>query len=300
MKSAAACFTAVVAMCGVMQHVQGGIFWNNLFSVSAGERAQRCPCSCGLPNRRARVVGGNYAEFNEYPWMVTLMYKNHFYCGGTLISDRYVLTAAHCIRGVSVHSLQVMVGDHIRSFPIETNSKEYRVVYAIYHPHFNHTTYNNDIALIKLNHKVEYKWYSRPACLPLPDSDYVGELGVVTGWGRVGEKGDPTDTLKEALLPIFSNPVCRALRYHPHEITDNMMCAGYVHGGTDSCHGDSGGGLLWQGNDGKMDVIGVVSWGDGCGRRGYPGVYTRVTNYLSWIEEHTKDSCYCGRRRGRS
>ncbi|XP_069191989.1 LOW QUALITY PROTEIN: plastin-3 [Procambarus clarkii] len=72
--------------------------------------------------------------------------------------------------------------------------------------------------------------------LTLADSDYVGKLGVVSGWGRVTEKGDPTDTLKEALLPIFSNPVCRALRYHPHEITDNMICAGYVHGGTDSCH----------------------------------------------------------------
>ncbi|XP_071542408.1 trypsin-like [Panulirus ornatus] len=300
MKSAVVLLMTVVVLWSRPQRVKGGVFWNHLFGGRSGEAAERCACSCGLPNRRTRVVGGNFAEFNEYPWMVAIMYKGHFYCGGTLISDRYVLTAAHCIKGVSVHNLQVMVGDHIRSFPIETNSKEYRVVYSIYHQEFNRSTYNNDIALIKLGQKVEYKWYSRPACLPMPDSDYVGELAVVTGWGRVSEKGDPTDTLTEALLPVFSNAVCRTLRYLPHEITENMLCAGYVNGGTDSCHGDSGGGLLMQGSDGKMDIIGVVSWGQGCGRRGYPGVYTRVTRYLSWIEKHTKDSCYCGRRHGRS
>ncbi|MPC24242.1 Plasma kallikrein [Portunus trituberculatus] len=139
------------------------------------------------------------------------------------------------------------------------------------------------------------------------DTDYVGELGIATGWGRISEKGEPTDTLKEALVPIFPNAVCQALRYQPYEITDNMFCAGYINGGTDSCHsvsvaslqGDSGGGLLWEGSDGKMDVIGVVSWGQGCGRPGYPGVYTRVTRYLDWIHQHTRDSCYCGRRRGK-
>ncbi|ROT85320.1 Complement factor D [Penaeus vannamei] len=164
-----------------------------------------------------RLVGGSWSEINEYPWMVALMYKGHFYCGGTLISDRYVLTAAHCIEGVNVNNLRVMVGDHVRSFPIETKSRDYQAVYSVYHHEFNRSTYNHDIGLVKLGQR-----------------------------------------------------------------------------------GDSGGGLMWQGRDGKMDVIAIVSWGQGCARRGYPGVYTRVSNYLDWIEEHTKDSCYCGRRQGRS
>ncbi|XP_037794678.1 proclotting enzyme-like isoform X2 [Penaeus monodon] len=296
--------SAVLALTWVLlayfSMAEGRIFLNNLFGKQKSEGPERCPCSCGLPNRKMRLVGGNWAEINEYPWMVALLYKGHFYCGGTLISDRYVLTAAHCIEGVNVNNLRVMIGDHVRSFPIETKSRDYQAVYSVYHHEFNRSTYNHDIGLVKLGQKVEYKWYSRPACLPQPNSDYVGELGIVTGWGRTAQDGDPTDTLKEILVPIFSNPACRALRYKPHEITDNMMCAGYIAGGTDSCHGDSGGGLMWQGRDGKMDVIAIVSWGQGCARRGYPGVYTRVNNYLDWIEEHTKDSCYCGRRQGRS
>ncbi|XP_068208577.1 trypsin-like [Palaemon carinicauda] len=300
MRSTTALLAYVVTCSFFISSVQGAILWNKLFGPAVGEGAKRCACSCGMTNRRMRVVGGNNAEFNEYPWMVALLYKGHFYCGGTLISDRYVLTAAHCIEGVRVNNLKIIVGDHIRSFPIETNSKEYQAVYSVYHHEFNRSSYNNDIGLIKLGQKVDYKWYSRPACLPRPDTDYVGEMGVVSGWGRESEKGDPTDTLREILVPIFSNPVCQNLRYKPYEITHNMLCAGYLNGGTDSCHGDSGGGLLWQGRDGKMDVIGVVSWGQGCARRGYPGIYTRVTNYLNWIEEHTKDSCFCGRREGRS
>ncbi|XP_063866687.1 trypsin-1-like [Scylla paramamosain] len=290
----------MVVTSSLLRCAQAELLWHNLFGPAAGEGPERCACSCGLPNRRAKIVGGNFAEFNEYPWQVALLYKGHFYCGGTLISDRYVLTAAHCIRGVSIHNLRVTVGEHIRSFPIETRSKEYQPVYSIFHPEFNKTTYNNDIGLLKLSHKINtYMWFSRPACLPLPDTDYVGELGIATGWGRISEKGEPTDTLKEALVPIFPNAVCQALRYRPYEITDNMFCAGYINGGTDSCHGDSGGGLMWEGSDGKMDVVGVVSWGQGCGRHGYPGVYTRVTRYLDWIHHHTRDSCYCGRRRGK-
>ncbi|XP_063594956.1 ovochymase-2-like [Penaeus indicus] len=125
--------------------------------------------TCGLPNRKMRLVGGSWSEINEYPWMVALLYKGHFYCGGTLISDRYVLTAAHCIEGVNVNNLRVMVGDHVRSFPIETKSRDYQAVYSVYHHEFNRSTYNHDIGLVKLGQKVEYKWYSRPACLPQPN-----------------------------------------------------------------------------------------------------------------------------------
>ncbi|CAL4085992.1 unnamed protein product, partial [Meganyctiphanes norvegica] len=287
--------------CCVSGEMKGAMDWDNVFNLNSHNGGpERCACSCGMVNRRLpKLVSSSTTEFNEYPWVVALMYKGHFYCGGTLISDRYVLTAAHCIWGVHPTNLQIMVGEHMRSFPIETKSKKYQAVYSITHPGFNRTTYNNDIGLVKLGQKVPFKWYARPACLPKPQSDYVGELGIVTGWGRESEKGEPMDYLQEILVPIFSNSVCRSLLYKPYEITDNMMCAGYRKGGTDSCHGDSGGGLMWEGRDGKMDVAGVVSWGQGCARRGYPGVYTRVTNYLDWIEEHTRDSCYCGQREGR-
>ncbi|XP_018008924.1 trypsin-1 [Hyalella azteca] len=280
--------------------VHGAMRFDRLPGRHRLEGAKRCACSCGLMNRRReRLVGGEYAEFNEYPWVVALLLKGHYYCGGTLISDRYVLTAGHCVRGVNVKSLKVMVGEHMRSFPIETRSKAYQAVHYVVHPNFNHSNFESDIALVKLSDKVPYKWYARPACLPLPKRDYVGQLGLVAGWGRTTEKGEPSDLLKEILVPIFSNAGCRQLRYSDHEISDNMMCAGFTKGGTDSCHGDSGGPLMIRGKDKKVTVIGLVSWGEGCGRQGFPGVYTRVEKFLPWIEENTRDSCYCGSRTGR-
>ncbi|KAB7494907.1 Serine protease 27 [Armadillidium nasatum] len=194
--------------------------------------------ACGLNNRReSRLIGGKTTEFNEYPWAVALLYKGHYFCGGTLINERYVLTAAHCIRGANKNNIKVLVGEHIRSFPIETKTKYYDVVYIVYHHLFNKTTYNNDIGLVKIKGKITFMWYARPACLPMPNMDYVGDLAVVTGWGKVGEEEGITDSLQEILVPIFSNNVCKTkMEYAPEEITQNMICAGFQNGRRDSCH----------------------------------------------------------------
>ncbi|MCL4149713.1 UNVERIFIED_CONTAM: hypothetical protein GTU68_017321, partial [Idotea baltica] len=181
--------------------------------------------ACGLVNRKGpRLIGGKTTEFNEYPWVVALLYKGHYFCAGTLINEKYVLTAAHCIRGVNTTKMKALLGEHVRSFPLETNTVYYDVVYTVYHHLFNPASFNNDIGLVKLSPKVPFKWYSRPACLPMPKLDYVGELGVVAGWGKNHEEGEIADSLQEILVPVFSNEVCKTkLAYKKDEITKNMI-----------------------------------------------------------------------------
>lgn len=116
--------------------------------------------------------------------------------------------------------------------------------------------------------------------------------GVVTGWGAIREGGPTSDTLQEVQVPIMSNSECRKSKYGERRITDNMLCAGYKDGGKDSCQGDSGGPLHVV-QHGQHQLAGVVSWGEGCAKGGYPGVYARVNRYGTWIRSLTKKACYC-------
>ncbi|KXJ75125.1 hypothetical protein RP20_CCG012291 [Aedes albopictus] len=124
---------------------------------------------------------------------------------------------------------------------------------------------------------------------------YVGTNGLATGWGTLKEDGKPSCILQEVEVPVISNDVCSSeTNYTSSMITDNMMCAGYLGvGKKDSCQGDSGGPLVAERPDKRYELIGVVSWGNGCARPYYPGVYTRVTQYLDWIKENSNDGCFC-------
>lgn len=125
--------------------------------------------------------------------------------------------------------------------------------------------------------------------------NYVGTNGLVTGWGTLKEDGKPSCILQEVEVPVISNEVCSTeTNYTSSMITDNMMCAGYLGvGNKDSCQGDSGGPMVAERPDKRYELIGVVSWGNGCARPYYPGVYTRVTKYLDWIKENSNDGCFC-------
>ncbi|XP_043196871.1 trypsin-1-like isoform X2 [Amphibalanus amphitrite] len=302
LRNLASAVTGVVAALVLCSHrTQAAMGWNTLFGERRYEPPKRCNCACGVPNRSTRVVGGRPSRINEYPWTVALTYRGRFYCGGTLINDRYVLTAAHCINGLNHHRVEVTLGEHDRNLPFEAITLKTRVLWWLKHPDFDAKTFNNDIAVIRMKDPVDFSRIMRPVCLPKPGYNYTGEKVTVVGWGRTSEGGNTANLLQEVLLPVFSNAECRSLKYDPEEITNNMLCAGYTQGKIDACQGDSGGPMLWQSKDGKTDLIGIVSWGQGCGRPGLPGVYTRVVNYLDWIEENTPDACYCGRRtpRGR-
>ncbi|ETN62925.1 serine protease [Anopheles darlingi] len=265
--------------------------------------ASACSCRCGERNEASRIVGGQATGVNEFPWMARLSYFNRFYCGGMLINDRYVLTAAHCVKGFMWFMIKVTFGEHNRCD--DSVRPETRFVLRAIAQKFSFLNFDNDIALLRLNDRVPITDFIRPICLPSdPSNAYVGTNGTATGWGTLKEDGKPSCVLQEVEVPVLSNEVCSTqTNYTASMITDNMvsiltwpsMCAGYLGvGEKDSCQGDSGGPLVAVRPDKRYELIGVVSWGNGCARPYYPGVYTRVTRYLDWIRENSKDSSRMG------
>ncbi|KAK0161450.1 hypothetical protein PV327_009919 [Microctonus hyperodae] len=186
--------------------------------------------------------------------------------------------------------IRIILGDHDQHTNTDAVATMRAVSAIIRHRNFDINSYNHDLALLKLKRSVKFSKTVRPICLPQSESDPAGKEGTVVGWGRTMEGGMLPGVVHEVKVPILSLEQCRRMKYKASRITTNMICAGK--GSQDSCQGDSGGPLLVQDGD-KVEIAGIVSWGVGCGRPGYPGVYTRVTNYLNWIRTNTPDTCYC-------
>ncbi|KAJ8718949.1 hypothetical protein PYW07_016505 [Mythimna separata] len=276
------------------KNIFGGVWGNRPPLMEANLPRTTCSCKCGERNEVSRIVGGDEAGINEFPWMARLSYFKRFYCGGMLINDKYVLTAAHCVKGFMWFMIKVTFGEHNRCNA--TVRPETRFVLRAIANKFTLTNFDNDIALLRLNERVPISETIKPICLPTNAKDlYVGVKAVASGWGTLTEEGKVSCTLQEVEVPVISNQDCRNTKYTASMITDNMLCAGFPKTGQkDSCQGDSGGPLIAERKkDKRYELIGVVSWGNGCARAGYPGVYTRVTNYLDWIRENTQDGCYC-------
>uniref|UniRef100_A0A3Q2GCD3 Peptidase S1 domain-containing protein n=1 Tax=Cyprinodon variegatus TaxID=28743 RepID=A0A3Q2GCD3_CYPVA len=159
----------------------------------------------------------------------------------------------------------------------------------VVHPRFNSITFDNDIALLRLSSSVKFTDYIRPVCLAERGSTFSnGTTSWVTGWGNVAE-GVPLPypkTLQEVKVPVIGNRQCNCL-LGKGSVTDNMICAGVLPGGSDSCQGDSGGPMVSKQRS-RWIQSGVVSFGDGCARPSLPGVYTRVSRYQSWINSNIR------------
>ncbi|KAJ8967876.1 hypothetical protein NQ317_016088 [Molorchus minor] len=248
--------------------------------------------SCGAKNGyqdQERIVGGHNADVNEWPWIAALFNGGRQFCGGSLIDNIHILSAAHCVAHMSswdVARLTVRLGDH----NIRTNSEikhiEKRVKRVVRHRGFDPRTLYNDIAILTLDSAVDFSKQVRPVCLPSGSGGHTGKTGTVIGWGSLRESGPQPAILQEVNIPIWSNRDCK-LKYGPAApggIVDHMLCAGQAN--RDSCSGDSGGPLMI--NNGKWTQIGIVSWGIGCGKGQYPGVYTRVEHFLPWIYKNLK------------
>ncbi|XP_034194790.2 trypsin-1 [Osmia lignaria lignaria] len=250
------------------------------------------PCKCGLANTQRRIVGGVETQVNQYPWMALMTFRGRFYCGASVISSRYVLTAAHCVDRFDPNLMTIQILEHDRNSTTESETQVFKVDKVIKHIGYSTFNYNNDIALVKLKGIIRFEGKMRPVCLPERAKTFAGTDGIVTGWGAIEESGPISQTLQEVVVPILTNTECRATKYPARRITDNMLCAGYKEGQKDSCQGDSGGPLHVVINN-IHSIVGVVSWGEGCAKPGYPGVYSRVNRYITWIEQNTEDACYC-------
>merc|ERR1719438_246538 len=237
-------------------------------------------CSCGQVNRGTRIVGGQETEVNEYPWQVGLVSSSGRspWCGGSLISNQHVLTAAHCTAGGSTSSIRVLLGEHDTS---DSMANIVSISAITDHPNYNSGTLDNDFSILTLSSPVTFSKIVSPVCLPASRSSlYVGSVATVTGWGTLSSGGSQPDKLQEVDVNVIANSQC-AGNYGSNSITSAMVCAADT--GKDSCQGDSGGPMVTQEN-GRHAQIGVVSWGIGCASPNYPGVYARVTSVKSWIQ----------------
>uniref|UniRef100_A0A671RXS1 Suppressor of tumorigenicity 14 protein homolog n=1 Tax=Sinocyclocheilus anshuiensis TaxID=1608454 RepID=A0A671RXS1_9TELE len=250
-------------------------------------------CKCGTkPYKSSRIVGGKDSNDGEWPWQVSLHMKTQGHvCGASVISNRWLVTAAHCVQDNEKFNYsqpdqwEVYLGLLNQGETSKSTLKHVKRI--ISHPLYDHLSYDNDIALMELDSPVTLSQNIWPVCLPEATHDFpAGKSVWITGWGKLREEVDAiASLLQKAEVRIINNTVCSKLM--DNGITPRMICAGVLSGGVDACQGDSGGPMTSTESNGRMFLAGVVSWGDGCGRRNRPGIYTRVTEYRSWIREMT-------------
>ncbi|NWS51100.1 FAXD protein, partial [Chunga burmeisteri] len=234
----------------------------------------------------SRITGGTLCHRGHCPWQVLIRNsKDVGFCGGSLISSRWVVTAAHCLDLVRPH--HVTVGEyHLCIYQREFKEQKIAVERSWTHPHYDSNDYNGDIALLYLSSGVVFNEYVIPICLPSPNLATLlseeGRIGMVSGWGATHERGSTLRFLMKVRLPIVDLETCQ--RSMDRLITDNMFCAGYSTNVADACKGDSGGPFTVSYHN-TWFLLGIVSWGEGCAEKGKYGVYTRVSNYIPWIKE---------------
>ncbi|KAB5583774.1 hypothetical protein PHYPO_G00099500 [Pangasianodon hypophthalmus] len=200
---------------------------------------------CGLAPLNDRIVGGQNAPEGSWPWQVSLQkYGSHF-CGGSLINKDWVMTAAHCFSSTRTFGLVVYLGKQtlIGSNPYEVSRGVSKI---IRHPKYNGFTNDNDITLLRLNSAVTFTDYIRPVCLAGQESNFPdGTSCWITGWGNIasGVWLLSPGVLQEAEVPVVDRIQCDSM-LGPGLVTENMICAGVLEGGTDTCQGDSGGPMV--------------------------------------------------------
>lgn len=227
-----------------------------------------------------RIIGGSNTTIERYPYQVSLRRNNlgHI-CGGSIISKTRVLTAAHCLNAKhEPKEYTILAGSTRRTTDSAGQVRE--VAKYVRHSGYSERTHENDIAVVHLEMELVYSRAVRAITLAEPNTvPPYGALATITGWGLTIENSP--SSLSEVLLfttkPIVANGVCN--RAYDGRITIRMLCAGAPEGGRDSCTGDSGGPLVLNGIQ-----HGISSWGFGCGRPKYPGVYTRIAALARWIQ----------------
>ncbi|KAK2848576.1 hypothetical protein Q5P01_008410 [Channa striata] len=235
---------------------------------------------CGNPVYNNKIIGGQDAIPGSWPWQAGLYKSGSLFCGGSLISSQWVLTAAHCFPRTTTTGLVVYLGRQSLA-TASPNEVSRTVAQVIKHASYNANTMNNDITLLKLSSAVTFTNYIMPVCVAATGSTFHSGTNVwITGWGTT-EDGNLASNLREAEVPIVGNKQCNC-DYGFIKILDNMMCAGIRAGGKDTCQGDSGGPMVVKQN-GRWVQAGITSFGIGCALAKIPGVYTRVSQYQSWI-----------------
>uniref|UniRef100_A0ABK0M2D0 Coagulation factor IX n=1 Tax=Rattus norvegicus TaxID=10116 RepID=A0ABK0M2D0_RAT len=238
-------------------------------------------------NDFTRVVGGENAKPGQIPWQVILNGEIEAFCGGAIINEKWIVTAAHCLKPGD--KIEVVAGEHNIDEKEDTEQRR-NVIRTIPHHQYNATInkYSHDIALLELDKPLILNSYVTPICVA--NKEYTNIFlkfgsGYVSGWGKVFNKGRQASILQYLRVPLVDRATC--LRSTKFSIYNNMFCAGYREGGKDSCEGDSGGPHVTE-VEGTSFLTGIISWGEECAMKGKYGIYTKVSRYVNWIKEKTK------------
>jgi secreted trypsin-like serine protease len=234
-----------------------------------------------VPRQRfgQRIVGGEESPVGEFPHMIDVKNGGSHYCGGSIINEEWVLTAAHCSQS-SPSSYTLVAGDHHRGNQ-EGTEQERNVIQIVVHGNYNPSTIDNDAAMMKVASPFVFNDRVKAVQLPMANSIFDNGDAMAIGWGALSEGGGSPQALQNVTVPLWTNQACQ-VAYSQYDITPSMICAGVA--GKDSCQGDSGGPMICQEN-GQWVHCGIVSWGIGCAREGYPGVYGRTSFFLQFIRD---------------
>ncbi|XP_043285330.1 trypsin-1-like [Venturia canescens] len=230
-----------------------------------------------FPN--GRIVGGEDAQIEDHPWQASLEVYGFAYCGASIISNEWVLTAGHCT-SYPASSTTVRAGTCFKN----RGGSTHQATLTIRHENYGSTSKGipyNDIALIKV--ATPFVWDATRAPIELfnhREEAVDGTLTIITGWGAVHEGGSSSEMLQVVKVPIISKKTCNDAYMGYGGLPEGQICAAHPQGGYDACQGDSGGPLTIG-----RRLAGIVSWGNGCARPGYPGVYTEVASYRQWIAD---------------
>ncbi|CAH2091592.1 unnamed protein product [Euphydryas editha] len=229
-----------------------------------------------LTNSTRRIVSGVNTSIAAVPWQVSLREKTYPICGGSVITDLWLLTAAHCLLRPQASDLSVRLGSSWKTH----GGEMYDVKEAYVHPQYARNTKVNDVGLIKLYSPLRFSAKVLPIGMIEKKARLLADRNaIVSGWGRLREGGPSATFLQSSTVMTIAMKLCRNSGLDRNPIDPvSMFCAGsFIQPSPDACHGDSGGPLV---SDGVL--IGVVSWGLGCARGNFPGVYTRLSSPVIW------------------
>ncbi|KAM8795041.1 transmembrane protease serine 9 [Eudromia elegans] len=243
-------------------------------------------CKCGsrpAVQTASRIVGGSDAARGEFPWQVSLRENNEHFCGAAVLTERWLVSAAHCFTEFQDPTLWAAHAGTTSLSSADGGAVKRAVARIISHPSYNADTADYDVAVLELKRPLAFSKYIQPVCLPAAGHRFPARKKcLISGWGYLKEDFlVKPELLQKATVELLDQALCSSL--YNHALTDRMLCAGYLEGKVDSCQGDSGGPLVCEEPSGKFFLAGIVSWGIGCAEARRPGVYTRVTKLRDWI-----------------